>query len=83
MANKKSYRISLALGGQTYVGEGVTLLDALTNLERPSKLMGKAVLRVTNGERTIEQLLLPYRLKMFLRPNAIKYQAKNLSIAFQ
>ena len=75
--------IALTLDGRTYSGQGETIEEALRNLERPAKLMVKAVITVTDGERSTTRTLTPHQLKMFFRPVAIKYQAKNLSMTLK
>ena len=85
MAKKKAAPIQLKLqiGEHVYTSEGATIEEALKSLERPKKLMYKATLTVTNGQKTTVQLLNPQRLKRFFYPVALKLHVKNLEAALK
>lgn len=64
------YKITLTLGRAVYESTGPTLLDALTRLEHPRKIVGKGFLTISNGEKRVEQMMMPTRLKrMFWNRN--------------
>ena len=55
--------ITLNIGGQIYVGEGETAIDALQAVPKPVKIMAKGVFTVSDGVKKKEVLMLPFRLR--------------------
>ncbi len=79
------YLITLTLSGKDYLGKGATMVEALTNLTKPDKLMGKAILKLKHGERKQEHLLQPARLKRFFytSQSSKQIQAKQLELSLK
>lgn len=57
------YALSLKIGDRVYQSSGMSPIEALDALERPPKIMAKAVLTVTNGNLKKELLLQPLKIK--------------------
>jgi len=73
------FEISLRLGDNTFTGTGVTMLEALENLEKPTKIFLKGILNMTHGEKKSKELVLTIpRIKRLFYPIARFHQAKQL-----
>lgn len=80
------FKVSLVLSGIPHEGKGKTALDALVDLSsrRPEKLMGKAVVTISKGEKSKEILFPLARLKrLFYNKDFQGYQAKYLTLLVQ
>lgn len=55
---ENQYMISLRLGDKTYTGKGLTALEALENLEKPTKIFLKGILNMSHGERKSKEIIL-------------------------
>ncbi len=77
---QNKFAISLTIGGKTYESSGETMLEALTALTRPAKIMAKGVLKLMNGDLKKELLLTPLRVKQlfFTSRGAKEVKAKQL-----
>lgn len=76
--------ITLQLGDQTYTSSGATVVDALTALPKPDKIMTKGVLTVSQGKASRKQLFMPVRLKrLFYNKYFQAIQAKNLALGLK
>jgi len=80
MVKKSTYRVVLTLSGdpKEYIGEGLSMEEAMKNLERPTKFMAKAWIKATDGERKAELWMMPIALKRFMRPVFLHLQAVRL-----
>jgi hypothetical protein len=80
MAKKKpSYKFTLQIGDKTYTSEGASIYEALVALEKPAKIMNKAVLRLEHDGKFTQQLFFPQRLKrLFYSPTFQTVHAKML-----
>ena len=78
---KPTHRVVLTLSGdpKEYVGEGFSMEEAMQNLERPTKLMAKAWVEATDGEKTAKLWMMPVALKRFMRPIGLSLQAVRLT----
>jgi len=74
------YEISIDFGDQTVTAEGSTLLEALQSVKRPTKIVGKTFVSITNGDRSAELMYLPMKAKRLFFPNAQVYLAKQLGL---
>ena len=64
------YSIVLTLGDKTIKATGATALEALQNLDKPLKIVTKGVVTLSEGKRTMSQLLNPVRCKRMFYPLA-------------
>lgn len=83
MAKKKTptneYVLTLQIGDKTYTASGASVYDALKKLEKPEKIVGKALLTLEHGELRSQQQFWPTRLKrLFYSPTFQAIQAKML-----
>ena len=78
--NTKSFSLSLALGDKVYKSKGVSFLEALLALQMPTKIMNKAVLTISDGERSAELDYLPLKTKRLFWKNAQPLLAKQFDI---
>lgn len=77
---KDAFSISLKLGDKTFEGTGATALAALQAIQKPAKMMGKAIVTVRNGPLSKEMMFFPTRLKrLFYNPSYQVIQAKFLA----
>lgn len=88
MAKKKTPQapavsITLRIDNQEYKGEGATILEALKAMPKPFKTSVKGTLSVIAGNLKTTQYLTPARMRLFCRPVAAIYQAKNLQAALK
>lgn len=78
-ATTQFYKFTLQIGDKTYTSEGTSILDALMNLEKPTKIMNKAILRLEHDGKFTQQLFFPQRLKrLFYSPTFQVVHAKML-----
>jgi hypothetical protein len=70
--------LKLKLGVNEISSEGDTALEALTSMERPTKIFTKGLLTVRQGERSRELPLTLVRVKRLFYPLAQRYIAKQL-----
>lgn len=75
-----AYTISIRLGDSTFSGTGATLYDALVSLKKPVKIITKGFITVTDGEKTVELMYMPARLKRLFAPLAQTVVSKQLEI---
>jgi len=78
--SKKTFSLSLALGDKTYKSKGATFLDALKELPKPEKIMSKAILTLSDGERSYGLDYLPLKTKRLYWKNAQPLLAKQFLI---
>lgn len=72
-AEKPAFSLTLVMGGRTYSGVGATEADALSNLERPNKIMAKGVLTVSSGDSKKVIAMTPLRIKqLFLTSRSLR-----------
>ena len=77
---EKTFTLSLALGDKVYKGKGKTFLEALQTLEMPVKIMSKAILTISDGERSYEIDYTPVRTKRLFWKNAQPIIAKQFML---
>ena len=83
MSKPDDYVLTLKVHDATYTGKGATTLEALTNLNAPSKLIAKGTLRVEHGKLSKEIYLPPVKLKRLFFPIARQVQAKMLAMGLK
>lgn len=71
-----TYLISITIGDKTYEGRGDTALEALQNLKKPEKIMNKTIFKISEGQRQVEQLMMPLRARRLFHPLARRYLAE-------
>ncbi len=74
------YSITFAIGDAKYMGEGQTVLEALTNLKAPEKILNKVLLTLIHGDFRKEIPLAPFRARRMLYPTVLPYTAKSLTL---
>lgn len=80
-APKDEYVFTLRMGGNSYVGKGATALEALENLEKPTKIFLKGVVVLAHGNHSTKEMVYTVpRLKRFFFPDARFHLAKNLEL---
>lgn len=74
------WTVSLRLSGDTkeYKGEGETLTLALQKMNRPAFFTAKAWITATDGKKKAEIWMMPNKLKQFMRPAFLRFQANRL-----
>lgn len=77
---KPKYSITIDFGSSKSKGTGETMAEALENVERPVKIVGKTFLHVSHGTRKADMMLMPAKAKRFLYPLSRQYMAKNLEL---
>lgn len=80
---KPLYTVTLTLGDVTLSGTGDTVLQALEAIDRPAKITTKAILSVSNGEKTSVQVLSIPRTKRMFYPLAQAVISKQLQSTLQ
>jgi hypothetical protein len=76
------YFLQLEVGGQIYFGDGLSMLEALTNLEQPAKIVSKGVLRIQVGDKKRERPMIIPQMKRLFFPIAQVVIAKQLEQGF-
>lgn len=78
-AKKKSvYKLSLTVGDIKVTSSGSSVLEALSSLEKPEKINGKAFLVVSEGTRRAERMFMPVACKRLFYPLSQRFLAKQL-----
>ncbi len=72
----KEFQFTLRVGDQVYESDGDTVLEALEGLQMPNKVFIKSFLTLTSGEKRVERMYMPSKLKALLYPVARSYSAK-------
>lgn len=75
-----SYKVSVDVGNGELVGEGSTLLSALQSITTPVKIVAKTFLKVTEGKRSVEKVLMPRRARRLFQPHAQVFAARELEL---
>ena len=80
----QEFSISLKIGDKLYESKGATVLDALSSLQHPEKIMLKGILTLRHGAFARTQMLFPPRLKrLFYNRRFQEIQAKYLAIGLK
>ncbi len=61
--SKPNFSVTIKTNHDTYEGEGETAVEALRSIPKPFKVMWRATVTVKSGEKKIETLMYPVRLK--------------------
>lgn len=77
------FTVTFTTGDQLYKGKGATVLEALQNTPRPTKIVSKGYIQVTDGTRSKNLPLTVERAKRFFYPQAQVYLAKHLSLGLK
>lgn len=77
---KNLFVITIKLGNETYTSKGETMLEAVTSMELPRKIVTKGLLTVTHGEKKGEKMLMPLFLRRIFYPLARFHKAKQLEL---
>jgi hypothetical protein len=72
------YQISLTFGEYEIGGSGSTALAAIQSLPVPVKIVSKGLLKLTNGQKKVELMWMPAKLKRVFQPLAQSVMAKQL-----
>lgn len=78
--SKHPYGLSLKLGDNVFKSSGETMIDALSALPKPGKILAKGVLTVRIGEESKDKLLMPLRVRRLFYPNIQRVIAKQLEV---
>jgi hypothetical protein len=76
------YFLQLEVGGQLYFGDGLSMLEALHNLEQPAKIVTKGVLHIRVGDRKRARPMIIPQMKRLFFPIAQVVIAKQLEQGF-
>ena len=79
----KSYSILINIGDKEYKGTGETMLEALTALPMPEKIMSKSIVTIAKDEKTHEMPYAPVRLKRLFWKNALPINAKHFNMILE
>ena len=74
------YVIELRIGGALITNSGTTMLEALEGLQKPTKIITKATVKVFHGDQSKELFMMPLQLKRMFYPLAKVTQAKILAM---
>lgn len=74
------YRIEMNIGGTIITNEGLTMLEALKGLQRPTKIITKGTIKVFHGDNSKELFFMPLRMKRMFYPLAQTTMAKMLAM---
>lgn len=80
---KDKFLIKIEMGGTVMKGEGADVLEALRSIPPPFKIMNKGVLTMTYGEKKLQRLFLPIRLRRLFYPTAQPLMAKQLAVGLK
>lgn len=75
---KVEFRITADFGEEVVSSTGETILEALENLKRPVKIVGKTFIRLSHGKKVSKLMFMPVRAKRLFYPNAQVYLSKQL-----
>lgn len=78
-----AFSISIILGDVTLKGEGNTAYEALSSIERPAKIVGKAFITIRSGDKKKEMMFMPAKAKRFFYPIAQVFLAKQLELGMK
>lgn len=73
------YTITLTLGDKTIEGSGETALEAIRAIPVPVKIFTKGILKITDGVKKAEQVLIVPRVRRLFYPLMQPIIAKQLS----
>ena len=77
------FKITLTMGGKSFVGKGETALQALQAITPPVRMMNKGEIIVEHGDKKTKRLLMPLKLKRFFYPNAQRILIKQLTMGMK
>jgi hypothetical protein len=60
---KNKYSVTIKTNHETLKGKGATPVEALRSIAKPFKVMWRAIVTLDDGEKKVETLLYPTRLK--------------------
>jgi hypothetical protein len=60
---KNKYSVTIKTNHDTYKGKGETPVEALRSIAKPFKVMWRAMVTLEDGEKKVETLMYPTRLK--------------------
>lgn len=75
-----SYKVTLTLGNETFVGSGETPLLALKAVPIPVKIFTKGLITMSSEGKMVSRMLMPFRLKRFFMPLSQAVQAKQFAL---
>ena len=75
----KPYSLTLSLGDKVYKSKGADFLEALKGLKMPIKIMSKAILTLSDGERSYDIDYLPLKTKRLFWKNSQPILAKQFN----
>lgn len=78
--SKPNCVITVKLGTETYKGSGDTLLEALQSLPRPVKIISRGLVTIEEGEKNVERMLMPMKMKRLWFKSAQYLLAKQFSL---
>ena len=77
---ERPFTLSLKLGNEVYESSGATMLEALTNLPKPPKILLKGIFTVKKGENVRTTILFPVKLKRLFWKVTRPFIAKRLAM---
>lgn len=78
-----AYELVLEIGGKMYTSSGESMLDALSSLPRPAKIVSKAQLFIRSGTKQRMLLLLIPQTKRLFYPLTQQVLAKQFLIGLK
>ena len=78
-----TYFLTLNLAGQISEGKGVSMFEALRNLQKPVKITTKATLRIEHEGKAKEIYYTPNKLKRVFYPASHQILAKSFALALK
>ena len=76
----KNFSLTLSLGDKVYKSKGANFLEALKELKMPVKIMSKAILTLSDGERSYDLDYLPLKTKRLFWKNSQPILAKQFNM---
>lgn len=77
---KTEYFLELEIDGRLYFGDGLSMLEALKNLEQPPKIVSKGILRIQAGQKRKQLNMVIPQMKRLFFPLAHITVAKQLEL---
>ena len=80
--DKTEYFLELHVGGRIYFGNGLSMLEALNNLEQPQKIVSKGLLKIRVDSKERERPMQIFQMKRLFYPLSKVIIAKQLEAGF-
>lgn len=73
----KEYTVTVSLD-KKYTGKGLTMFEALKAIPEPIKIVSKGMVKVSYGDKKLEESWMPVKIRRLFRPLSQQVMAKQL-----